>query len=115
MNLIQNKDGIVGAAYPYRTKNTLYVAGKFDPNGKITSYVSTDILGRVRVDWTGGGFVYIPKRILEALEYPWFRRGVIDCGETADEMGEDIGLCLQARKHGISVYCDCNCVVGHEK
>lgn len=115
MSLIRNQDAIVGAAYPYRSNAGVYVAGSFDPNGRITGYVPTTAKGRIRVDWVGGGFVFIPERILEVLEYPWFRRGVIDCGGTAEEMGEDIGLCLQAKKLAVPVYCDCDCVAGHGK
>ena len=49
------------------------------------------------------------------LEFPWFRRGVIDCGDEAEEMGEDIGFCLQCAKADIPIYVDCDNVVGHYK
>jgi len=110
---------IVSAAYPYRTTDvplaSCYVAGDFDDrmNGMLCTRIHNSAGGMQLCGWSGGGFMYAIASVFGRLEYPWFRRGVIDNGDEADELGEDIGFCLQAQRAGIPVYCDCDNVVGH--
>jgi hypothetical protein len=109
---------IIAAAYRLRTDKPpecdCYEAGYFDlATGAMGSRVHKSEVGIRRVDWIGGGFVYIRTAALAQMEYPWFRRGVFDCGDEALEMGEDVGLCKQAQKIGIPVFVDCDNVVGH--
>ena len=78
------------------------------------SRIHKDEVGIKKCDWVGGIRVHQKLRGPQ-IEYPWFRRGVIDSGDEACELGEDIGLCLQCAKADIPIYVDCDNVVGHHK
>lgn len=107
---------VVGAAYHYRSgpwKGERFVAGTMADNGFITNRVLVSARGIHEVDWVGGGFLYVSSWVFGEIEYPWFRRGVIDIGSWALELGEDIGFCLQCNKAGIVIGLDCICQVGH--
>ena len=119
--LIADNVPIVGAAYPYRSEippySNCYVAGDLDPklDGNFSNRIHRTEIGLQKCGWLGGGFLYVKSSTFTLLEYPWFRRGVIDNGDTAEELGEDVGFCLQAAKANIPVYCDCDCIVAHGK
>jgi hypothetical protein len=112
--LVNSPYDITGAAYRYRQGPTdCFVAGTMRDDGYLTARLLAIETGVHRVDWVGGGFIAVKSTVFEQLEYPWFRRGVIDNGATAVELGEDIGFCLQAKRAGIPVWVDCDCQVGH--
>jgi GT2 family glycosyltransferase len=112
--LVASPYDIVGAAYWYRQGPTdCLVAGTMRDDGYLTTRLLSTVVGLHRVDWVGGGFVAVKSTVFERLEYPWFRRGVIDNGNEAVELGEDIGFCLQAKRAGIQVWVDCDNVIGH--
>jgi len=119
--LVTSEKEVVAAAYPYRTTDeplaSCYVAGDFDDrmNGLLYNRIHNSATGMQKCGWVGGGFLYVASSVFGLIEYPWFRRGVVDNGEEALELGEDIGLCLQLAKAGIDVFCDCDNVVGHSK
>lgn len=118
--LVMSGKDVVAAAYPYRVSNdpygSCYVAGDFaNETGLLLNRIPRSAVGMQRCGWVGGGFMYIAASVFSKIEYPWFRRGVVDNGDEADELGEDVGLCLQLAEAGIEVFCDCDNVVGHQK
>ena len=119
--LIASEKDVVSAAYPYRTDAeplvSCYVAGDFDDrlNGMLCTRIHKSAKGMQNCDWVGGGFMFVRSPVFGKIEFPWFCRGVIDCGDEAEEMGEDIGFCLQCAKADIPIYVDCDNVVGHYK
>ena len=115
--LLKNDLPIVGGAYKYRHSclSECYVAGDMRENGELKDRLHISSTGLNKVHWVGGGFVLVKVEVFNKLEFPWFRGGVVDMGDTANELGEDIGFCLQAMKANIPVYCDCDCRVGHSR
>jgi hypothetical protein len=108
---------VIGAAYPYRYYyDDCYVAGDFHDNGILKSRLLKTAKGIQKVDWIGGGFVCVNAGVFEQIEYPWFRYSVAyHDGDEATELGSDISFCLQLKKAGIPVYCDCDTIVTHIK
>jgi hypothetical protein len=76
--------------------------------GFIYSYVDATQTGVIKVDWVGGGFVLVRADTFSKIEYPWFHCAVLEDGDYASEMGEDIGFCLKCHKAGIPIYMHCS-------
>jgi len=71
-------------------------------------------LHALKVDWCGTGFMLIPKDVLEALEYPWFRSYVIDRGDESSLTTEDLSICMDVKsKLNRSVWVDCTNRIAH--
>ncbi|MCL2689488.1 MAG: hypothetical protein FWE57_06540 [Chitinispirillia bacterium] len=121
LQLIKRDLDVVGAAYQYRKQTDLLVAGYFaNSEGvvRVEEFLPIDTLGLKEVDWIGAGFTLIKKRVLETMDYPWYREQIVEFNDAKGEksavwVGEDVGLCLGARKKGFKIYCDCDCHVRH--
>jgi len=61
--------------------------------------------GTYKVDAIGFGCVIAKVSIFKKIEKPWFDWKV--------ESGEDIGFCVQAKKHNFEIWADTNAVVSH--
>ena len=61
----------------------------------------------VKVDATGGAFIMIKRRVLEAIEPPWFEGDV-------NGFGEDFYFCRKARAAGFKVFVDRSVIVSHQ-
>ncbi|MDR2728494.1 MAG: hypothetical protein LBB56_05120 [Chitinispirillales bacterium] len=121
LQLLKRDLDVVGAAYQYRAQTDLLVAGHFaNSEGVVRAeeFLPIDTLGVKEVDWIGAGFTLIKKHVFEAMDYPWYREQIVEFDDAAGEksavwVGEDVGLCLGARKKGFKIYCDCDCHVRH--
>jgi hypothetical protein len=121
LSLMERGADIVGGAYRSRADGEKLVAGYFDARGIIPpeNFLSANIVsGLVRVDWIGAGFTLVRRRVLEAMEFPYYAESVIryrdgDGAECGFWAGEDIGFCIGAAKAGFEIYCDCDTAVEH--
>jgi len=77
---------------------------KFDSNDPIVLPPTDDDL--VEAQATGGAFILIKRRVLEAIEPPWFEGDV-------DGFGEDFAFCRKARAAGFKVFVDRSVIVTH--
>ena len=57
----------------------------------------------------GGSAWLIKRRVLDALQKPYFEKGMI----RKDELGEDLYLYHKIRKAGFQPYIDCDTMIGH--
>lgn len=78
----------------------------------------------LRVDYVGMGFFAMRREALEAMQYPYFYRDIVERrvagpdGATLtlrDQSGEDVCFCLNAKDAGYPVHVKTTLVVGHEK
>jgi hypothetical protein len=85
-----------------------------DPRGVLgTRYTSAE-KGLQPVDFCGAGFLLVQAHVLRAMEYPWFRHDVVELEDgTKENMPEDAGFCVGARRAGFQVWVDFNCPVFH--
>lgn len=63
----------------------------------------------VEVLATGSAGMLIRKRVLDAMEYPWFASGKLERGGIA----EDLYFCLKARELGFRIHVDLTLTLGH--
>lgn len=111
--------GAIGGAYSGRgsVNSHLLVAGDFDEvAGEIppSKWLSVETNGLHKVDWCGTGFLLIPKDVLEALEYPWFRSYAIEKKGMAELCTEDVGICMDiAGKLHRTIWVDCDIRIAH--
>jgi len=64
----------------------------------------------VPVDATGTGCIMYNLEVFRKLPYPWFKFRKQADGRT---LGEDIGLCMDLKKAGYSIYVDTSVKIGH--
>jgi hypothetical protein len=111
--MVEENKPVIGGAYRYRKERAIhigtYCAGDFMPNkpGFIYSYIDARETGIIKCDWVGGGFVLVRADTFNKIEYPWFHCAVLEDGDYASEMGEDIGFCLKCHKAGVPIYLHC--------
>ena len=110
---------VVGGGYRYRFGETKdhFVAGYWQKGfpGLNESCVAKNETGIITVDWSGGGFLLVRSDVFSKIEYPWFRYGVIEQGETAFEYSEDMGFCIQLKKNNIPLLCHCGLNLIHRQ
>jgi hypothetical protein len=86
----------------------------FDQEDEV-GYVSPRLLnpgdrGLVEVKAVGAGCLLVKRAVFEAVKWPWWRLGQIH----PQEFSEDLYFCREARKAGFSIWCDLDCLVGHQ-
>lgn len=103
---------------PYKLHNTpsLFDCGKFHAMypGFISERFPSTATGLTRVDWAAAGFAYYRASVFENLEYPWYRHPIIRVKKSAETASEDIGLCLNLRRHGYKIWCDFDVHIDHQ-
>ena len=111
---------IVSAAYKSRPNRYVYVGGFFSrEDGNVIDVTKTDTntKGLLEVDWVGGGCLLVKKEVFEKTAYPWFQfpvlTKVIDGHTHKRTTGEDVGFCMNAKKHGYKVWMDFDTEVEH--
>jgi len=114
--LIADDKDIVSGAYNDRSMPSKIVAGGYDEFGiarRETTFLDASERGLQKVRFVGGGFLLVKREVFETLEFPWFRETIVQYGESACYVGEDIGFCLHAEQAGYAIWCDCDCRVVH--
>lgn len=115
LKLLSQDKEIIASPYLCHDNNGTYQCGVFysDQPGNIKYRYTIYEKGTKEVDFVGAGFLLIKRSALEKIEFPWFREMLLEVGQDADIIGEDIGFCLNARKSGLKVYCDFDNPVKH--
>lgn len=75
-----------------------------------------EMKGMIEVAASGAGGLLVRKRVLQALERPYFRVGASHCHGWAlekDVIGEDTGFCWAAQQAGFKIYCDLDVAIAH--
>lgn len=65
--------------------------------------------GLIEVEAAGFGFLLVKTEIFKFMEKPYVRTGEFH----KDRRSEDISFCCRARKIGIKIFCDLDCIIGH--
>ncbi len=81
------------------------VIGTFKYSNIISFHEDADDNGLVEADAIGFGCVLISRKVLEAIEPPYFL--------CQFNLGEDIFFCWQAKEKGFEVFMDCEWALGH--
>lgn len=108
---------ICTAVYPYRVPGYehMYVAGNFkDNNLLIADFLNDSIDSPISCDFGCLGFALIHKSIFEQLEYPYFHESVVDYGDCASIISEDITFFWKLKSIGIKCLVDCSNVLNHK-
>jgi hypothetical protein len=120
LKLIGLDKDVVGGAYIFRQDADKLVAGYFSNYGTVefADFLNATATGVKEVDWIGGGFTLIKAKVLEAMDFPYYREEIVNyTAKSGDEcgvwVGEDVGFCMGAKRAGFKIYCDCDCKVEH--
>jgi hypothetical protein len=103
---------IVCLPYECHDYPDLYQCGQFLAPGVIKNKFSTMTKAPCFVDWCGAGFLYIRREVFAMMEYPYFRQYVLEIGNLASQVDDDIGFCAQVYKK-IPILCDFSMPVTH--
>lgn len=72
--------------------------------------LSSSAGGLVPIVAAGAGCLLVKATVFKIMERPWWRLGQIDKVGWSD----DIDFCSRARQAGFSLWCDLDCLVGHQ-
>jgi hypothetical protein len=114
IQLLNHDKDIVSGAYRPKDRPERFVAGYCNDDGKIMDYAPALDKGLIPIDWAGGGFLLCKREALEKMDYPFFWKSVHIYGNRALTIGEDVYMCLNARRNLVSIFLDTGCVLNHE-
>jgi len=114
MRLIKADKDIISGVYRSQ-KDEKYECGLFHPAipGKVMTRFNSMTRGLRKVDFCGGGFLFVKRAVFEYLEYPWFRHMMVSEGDYQEESGEDYGFAVNAANSNIEIWTDFDCEVNH--
>lgn len=112
---------IVSAKYKYRFDDQLSVSGKYLNNIEglthISNFFTMSSKGLNEVDWFGSGMFLCTRQTIQSMSYPWFWMGLIEYKEDGltkvSYITEDVGFCINARRHGFQLFVDFDTKVIH--
>lgn len=115
LNLLEQDKDIISGAYIRRDRQEMFNCGmwKEDIPGAIYYDLNKETTGLHKVDFVGGGFLLCKSSVFPKIEYPWFRRVLVGDDVLQEEIPEDYGFCLGARKAGFELWVDCDVQVYH--
>lgn len=115
LTLLRHDEKIIASPYLSHNRSGLYNVGQFYEGmpGAIKFHYTKFDVGLKKVDFVGTGFMLIHRTVLETMEYPWFRPSVLDMGDKAEVIGEDVAFCIDAKKNGFDIFCDFDNPVKH--
>lgn len=85
-------------------------------NGAIRPlWLTRKVKGLVPIVAAGGGGTLIKRAVLEKIADPWWEvKTVRKPGHPPNQMSEDIDFARKARAAGFKLWCDADCIVGHQ-
>lgn len=102
----------LGHDIPFRP--LLYDTDRGDTEGAHVRYLNDSDSGLVRIVSSGGGGMLIKRKVLEAIQDPWFEVHMAQIeGQPAMQSSEDIDFCRKLQALDIPMWCDTDCLVGH--
>ncbi len=108
--LSHNKDIVGGKVHRrYPPFDPLMLKGDINSYENVMEWKKGEL---VEVDATGTGCLLFNMDVFRNMPAPWFKFRRKDNGD-ADDVGEDIGFCSDARKAGYKIYVDTGCKIGH--
>ena len=90
----------------------------FEKKGTFKFLQPDDIIGSphyIPVSYTGMGWMFIKKGVVEDLKYPWFSSPLQTIGSLVDMSSEDVAFCKALTAAGHTIYIDTKIRVGHQK
>jgi hypothetical protein len=113
--MLELRSPIVSALYDNRDGVPTCGYWKGGAIGDVERFVDKNDNGVVFPDWVPGGFLLCETSALEKMDYPWFRRPIVQpTPTTAIAVGEDVGFSLNAKDCGLPLCVDCSCKMTHE-
>lgn len=106
VKLIDHDEDMVSALYFGRTSPHYPVVYVKDPNKDYEHFPLVETPNALfQCDAIGFGAMLMKRDVLDRVPEPWF---------TLDwRCGEDIAFCMQAKKHGVKIFCDGTYKLGH--
>jgi hypothetical protein len=95
------------------------VSGHWNPPGDIPGLSNFECwfpvwdTGLKEADWCGMGACLIKKKVFETMEHPYFRHIIVEHGDCANEISEDMSFCIGAKAAGFKIWVDLNNRAGH--
>ena len=114
LRLVGHNKPIVGGAYLSRGDAHFVEAGLFGLPGEVKFRYTKLEQGLKKVDFVGAGFLLVRRQVFENLDFPWFRRFVLEKGDCAVNVGEDLAFCIAAKAAGYDIYCDFDLSLTHQ-
>jgi hypothetical protein len=119
IRLLDDDRDIVGALMTKRSPPAIPAFGIF---GELNPGEKASLVGRGRfytdrlfeVDFVGGAFVLIKRKVFETIPAPWFLQHEKVWGDKHQPVAEDIYFCWKAREYGFKVWVDGRVQVGHK-
>ncbi len=108
--LAADKD-IISAHYTQRQPpfNPVLFDYQVESGGHIKKSLGIGEHGVVKVSAAGAGCLLVKRKVIEALESPYWTLGQI----RADSWGDDLHFCNRVRAAGFDIYCDLDNTIGH--
>lgn len=108
--LASGKD-VISAHYNYRQYpfNSVLMANELDDGAFIMKQLHPQESGVVPVAAAGAGCLLVTRKVIEALEPPYWTLGQINPAT----WGDDLHFCSRVRKAGFQIFCDLNNPIGH--
>lgn len=117
LKLISHNKDICVAPYKKHESQGKYDCGMFYPEqpGRILGNAVTTETGFKKIDWCGAGFMLMKSTVFEKMEYPWYRHPIVRFRDNQEIASEDVGFCMNAKEHGLDIWCDFDIELEHKK
>lgn len=106
---------ILALPYLNHAPDPAYEAALFVKRGKLGTRFVPETKGLHKVDFVGAGFLLVRQNVFQHLRYPYFRYDAFEENGFAENIGEDVGFCMNAKEAGIPIYCDFDRPVYHRR
>lgn len=123
VQLLQQDKDIISGAYMMANNQELPIVESLDytrllEQGTFRFMRREEIKNRhspFTVSYTGFGFMAIKKKVIESMEYPWFRPKFVEKDLFHEFTAEDVSFCWEAKERGFEIWIDPTVQVGHQK
>lgn len=111
MKLLEDDKDVVSALYSRRQPpfNPVLMEAELPDGTFLWRQVGPQDQGLIKVAAAGAGCLLVKRKVLEALQPPYWTLGQINPAS----WGDDLDFCSRIRKAGFDIYCDTNVTIGH--